>query len=683
MQQEEEESEPEFAEPYAREQPETRNRVFEDEEGYPICFAIHKSVTDKFAINSLTRDIEDNGGVVRPDDYGVDTVLVHPLYPLKDHLQTSYECCFDNVRSQIWVEPTTFVQHCIREGSVRHRPRPRKGMGGSLKPYRVPFTQEDDENLARYLAHRIPDSEAGGRRGYGVFQDLERAHMADPEMHSWAKRHPWQSWRNRYNKDVERFDRMIDYYVRRDKPTVKQRYPLDRRLVRRRLGRGPQTNYIEEPEQHLASPAAKRRRLGDSQVTVVEDIEKHERPAWKAKGKERASDSDLESEDQLSDDRFRSLFGDFEPDEPGPSVSQRAQVTYADRERPIRRSSPPPFPTQPRTSQATLVASAPLPRGHRAHIPRQHLLHPSPQEPERRIASPVQESIHVEPTPDVVDGPADNELRVPPALSGASRVSHATSRALGTMTHATAASATSPLQRRAVKKARRPEPEPPAPITSPDHAPYRNTRSRSRSVEITALPGRSKARAGKRMVAEEEQLPALTSLEEVPNEDDVETLQSQEIGSASAPAGETLEEEKNVEDFLVNNMSGRSQVTEESARDVDEASDDEMDSDDARTDQMLRRPPPERASQRPISIFNIEPEGYRSILAPVKFEASSVRSAQQRRFDTLKTYRGIKVRPRDCTPTHISATDADQPPRSCTTELGVERRAISDKWDQS
>ena len=34
---------------------------------------------------------------------------------------------------------------------------------------RVPFTPEDDEHLARYIARKLPDVDAGGRKGDAIY----------------------------------------------------------------------------------------------------------------------------------------------------------------------------------------------------------------------------------------------------------------------------------------------------------------------------------------------------------------------------------------------------------------------------------------------------------------------------------------------------------------------------------
>ncbi|KAG5349571.1 hypothetical protein C0989_003032 [Termitomyces sp. Mn162] len=161
---EEEESGPEDSPP---------KKVFEDEEGNPICFFLHKSITSDWQRQNLIHAIESNGGFVQPDDSAVDTVLVDVKSRAcnKDNLQLAYNAHSNRSKRRTWVEPMSFVSRCIKERAVRHAQREPKGMGGSLGD-RTPFTDEDDDNLARYLAIRIPNIEKGGRRGNRVYKEL-------------------------------------------------------------------------------------------------------------------------------------------------------------------------------------------------------------------------------------------------------------------------------------------------------------------------------------------------------------------------------------------------------------------------------------------------------------------------------------------------------------------------------
>jgi hypothetical protein len=51
-------------------------------------------------------------------------------------------------------------------------PRPSGGRR-NRRPYRVEFTVDDDDALARYLATRIPHKASGGRSGEVIYKELE------------------------------------------------------------------------------------------------------------------------------------------------------------------------------------------------------------------------------------------------------------------------------------------------------------------------------------------------------------------------------------------------------------------------------------------------------------------------------------------------------------------------------
>ncbi|KAK7040369.1 hypothetical protein VNI00_009839 [Paramarasmius palmivorus] len=80
---------------------------------------------------------------------------------------------------------------------------------------RNPYTDDEDAHLIEYLAKCCPDPR--GRKGQTVFKQLE-----DDEAYPWHKRHTWQSWRDRYVKHSDYFDKKIRIYQRKNGivPTV-------------------------------------------------------------------------------------------------------------------------------------------------------------------------------------------------------------------------------------------------------------------------------------------------------------------------------------------------------------------------------------------------------------------------------------------------------------------------------
>ncbi|KAI0628863.1 hypothetical protein C8Q77DRAFT_1161891 [Trametes polyzona] len=70
------------------------------------------------------------------------------------------------------------------------------------------FTQEDAKYLAMYIAKYNPKKE--GRLGNKLYETL----CENPNNKwSFAKRHPWQSWRNYYKNNEDKMDRLINKYI--------------------------------------------------------------------------------------------------------------------------------------------------------------------------------------------------------------------------------------------------------------------------------------------------------------------------------------------------------------------------------------------------------------------------------------------------------------------------------------
>ncbi|KAM5542807.1 hypothetical protein V8D89_003768 [Ganoderma adspersum] len=137
------------------------------------------------------------------------------------------------------VEKPAFLDACIRDGRYGHKPILQRGMGGRVPgKERQDFTVADDRKLCEYIAARIPDEAAGGRTGTGVYDEvieLALANPGDPEL-EWALRHPAESWRERYKKNRDRLNPIIDRIVKANPPPPdgKGLYHLSRFANRRR-----------------------------------------------------------------------------------------------------------------------------------------------------------------------------------------------------------------------------------------------------------------------------------------------------------------------------------------------------------------------------------------------------------------------------------------------------------------
>ncbi|KAI6140242.1 hypothetical protein BKA82DRAFT_1003482 [Pisolithus tinctorius] len=179
-------------------------------DGKPVRFYFHESA--KEGVNGITEDIVTNGGLVVKDDRNADVVLVDEEADV-DIIRRRYYSSEEPHRRRIFVERRGFVRRCVRNGIYEHyNPHRREGMPGP-RPLmnggrvRVDFTREDDKHLAFYLATIFPVEEAGGRLGNVHYKELVQ--LAQYPDYSWAARHTWHSWRERYKKNRAYFDPMI------------------------------------------------------------------------------------------------------------------------------------------------------------------------------------------------------------------------------------------------------------------------------------------------------------------------------------------------------------------------------------------------------------------------------------------------------------------------------------------
>ncbi|CAE7198679.1 unnamed protein product [Rhizoctonia solani] len=177
-----------------------------------------------------------------------------------------------------YVEPVAWVARCLSRGRYSHDPIEKAPMSGR-KPGadRNDFTTEDDNNLARFIARRIPDKSEGGRTGNNLYKDLcERT-----DIYPWASAHTWQSWRNRYRKKQDYFDPIIDKYVqtRQDNGDNKGEFqysrgkkrqaPADSTPVR---SRSPASSNPEPTKRAPAAARAKRPRPLNENATASRNV---------------------------------------------------------------------------------------------------------------------------------------------------------------------------------------------------------------------------------------------------------------------------------------------------------------------------------------------------------------------------------------------------------------------------
>lgn len=210
------------------------------ENGEAIKFHIDSSIANINARAALSARIMHSGGDPSASAQTARVILADPNTEIFQHLVKSYQ----GVPGK-YVESYLWVKKCVEKGSVVYTPLVYKNPGGRRPgEERTQFTEEDEEHLCNWIAAKIPYKETGGRTGNRLYQQL--CDMAsDPEF-AWVTRHTWQSWRERYKKNSQRLDTMIQAIVEQKKPT---------------LGEKGQYGYVRKPEE---KPKRSRKRKEDS-----------------------------------------------------------------------------------------------------------------------------------------------------------------------------------------------------------------------------------------------------------------------------------------------------------------------------------------------------------------------------------------------------------------------------------
>ncbi|KAH7911112.1 hypothetical protein BJ138DRAFT_1126305 [Hygrophoropsis aurantiaca] len=556
------------------------------QDGRPVRFFMHRSITN--GRDRLKDDITRNGGIVQETDKAANVVLVDDQKIDQPTLQLTYSCSELEWKRFIYVERLGFVSRCIRTGNYSH-PKPKaQGMPGPT-PYeaRVAYTPADDANLARYIAYRIPNAEAGGRTGNNLYMELEMMGAEGSKEYRWAKNHTWQSWRNRYKTKRHILDPMIQEYVdgpqgrglglARD-PRSRQHnriYPMPRR---------PQVENAYDDNDDV--PNQQHEQHDDIRAQeIYEDIagNEDEAPA-------KARDKEVEEEFRVSSPD--SLFSEVEEPDNGKQVQKRrrngsdAHSSYESPQKrrrvaivsekqgrqndpqPQRPDSPPRPPSTDEPdlflTQRTLVNSPDVRR-----------LSPPRAGPSRAAASRTRDTVvPVRPLrPRVLSQahpPLEDRLKSPRSRVGQNDDIPATTKS-------------SEAAKKSSKDIRISK-------TPSTDAPYRNTRARSKSVdpEPVVIP-QPKSQKGKEKAVQE-------PLEAVPESDLDEELQvEQHENDARAPSSFRLQvtpdrnsEELVVEDILgdMSISAGGDLVSRDMVEQADQDSED-MDSDDAQIHREL------------------------------------------------------------------------------------------------
>lgn len=417
------------------------------------------------------------------------------------------------------------------------------------------------------------------------------------DSHHWAARHTPESWRERYKKNAINFDRRIEEIIELEGRDRKLLWHQDRRAGRKFL-RGKHEIELEEEssesedEEEFQQPSRKRRR-SDYSSSPPNRRRVVQRPN-DTKGKARAEEEEDEGE-LVESDPFEGLFSmdGLDEYEPGPSRSRRPlEATTVAADDLTHR-------TQPNTAsfftQETIVASAPSGRSvqpkEASHLPDEAAESNSHVRPSVTRSGKQASPSGLEPV-EVIDltsssfSPGRNSPVFPQSPTR-TLVNPPQTQAAQPSTH-----------KRPLMAARRPR----AMIDSAAaDAPYRNTRSRSQSVEpfISNSPVREGGIKGKQKA-----LPKLATVDEI--WDDRQGSENIEVANESAPpsVGETPANEIEIEKMLIEEDENEDEDEDEESDNANQVRGMSLDTDDAQTEQNLR---PAQPLSQPIPSLRKHP----------------------------------------------------------------------------
>ncbi|KAF8528174.1 hypothetical protein BU17DRAFT_81409 [Hysterangium stoloniferum] len=368
--------------------------------GEPIRIHLHSTLS-KGARNAIAKKIVGTGGDPEADLDDARVIICRADHPSFKALEHKY----DHDRYK-WVEPPSWVDICISGNKYEHVPRDEAGRRTSYA--RIPFTEEDDQNIVNYLTLRIPFKETGGRSGFNVWKEL----CSDDrkELYPWASRHPWQAWRERYVKNQDIFDPRIAAAIKEDPdpphPGGKGQYRIRYgKVTRPRVFHEvtPEDDNEEEEEEEEEGQGAlpeKRKRVSDMEqadASKRRDTGKgrsRPQPAKKINQPDAQShDYDMQDDNELgpsnwTDDPFQQIAASPEERAARAKVADSfTQATLvaprssgnqpsANTQKTLVPSSPP--RTRRQTTQASLPSEQPRTRVTRAHNPPERNLQKQP-----------------------------------------------------------------------------------------------------------------------------------------------------------------------------------------------------------------------------------------------------------------------------------------------------------------
>lgn len=192
--------------------------------------------------DAVTKRIQHSGGTIVNNANNADVILMDPT----SHSFNSTVSTYTNPNrpnGPIQVESIKWVKRTVDSSELVFTPYPVRNVGGR-KPgeERIPFTTADERHLCEYIAKQIPYKATGGRTGNKLYQQLTEVRAHEPGF-EWVQRHPWQSWRERYKKNQDRLDKLIEKIVEGGAQAAAA--DVDAQIVQRtkREAGGPRSGY--------------------------------------------------------------------------------------------------------------------------------------------------------------------------------------------------------------------------------------------------------------------------------------------------------------------------------------------------------------------------------------------------------------------------------------------------------
>ncbi|KAK0239587.1 hypothetical protein EDD85DRAFT_455520 [Armillaria nabsnona] len=325
---------------WREDEPDEQQELLFAPKGVTHTFYLHRSIRQQGARDTLTEKIQANGGEIIDDDVfeteAANVLLFDPRHigHPENAFVDAYRTHSDIKLRKMHTKKMNFISHCVNSGKfVLHVHRPRKAMPGippGRRPHRVEFTEEDRENLARYLAFKVPDRNAGGLLGNVIYNQMCAKVQVLPNEYAWTARHTPSSWREHYKNHKAAMNEMMDQIVREEGIILKNIDERDRRQNHGRPRVDPGLFREQEEEEEIIADLARVTEQSDANDARPQATSSG--PSRNVPARNRGNEPTPEEQERQEEVRpvSPSLFSeDEEPmqvdifNDPGPSFSQR------------------------------------------------------------------------------------------------------------------------------------------------------------------------------------------------------------------------------------------------------------------------------------------------------------------------------------------------------------------------